>query len=65
MNFEDLKETTKLRLKNNGINSDEDLINHLLDEIESLKEFTQKDNEMKSWRIMKNEHNRVGADNGV
>lgn len=38
MNFENLNETTKIRLRNNGINSDEDLINQLLDRIVELEE---------------------------
>ena len=60
MNFENLNETTKIRLRNNGINSDDDLINQLLDRIVELERITHIDDENSFWRNNKEYKARVG-----
>lgn len=65
MNFEDLNNTTQLRLRNNGIKNADDLINQLLDRIVELEEMCDKDSQMFHWRGIKNEHERVGVEASV
>lgn len=62
MDFEDLSKSTEIRLKNNGINNEEDLINVLLNRIEELEEICNKDDQTSFWRNSKKAHQRVGAD---
>lgn len=65
MNFEDLNNTTQVRLRNNGINNADDLINQLLDRIVELESICDMDGEMHLWRNTKNDHKRVGEEASV
>lgn len=59
MNFENLNETTKLRLRNNGINTEDDLINNLLDRIIELEEINNINNINSQWRKSRPDNRKV------